>query len=119
MEQRSVKKFIVITSIFKPTEAITAFAAFKDYHLVVVGDKKTPTDWHHPNCTYLDVNAQAELASSFAKAIPLNHYGRKMMGYVYAMNQGADIIVDTDDDNIPYADWNFPAFSGTFTYIST
>jgi hypothetical protein len=114
MEQRPVKKFIVITSIFNPTEAITAFAALNDYHLVVVGDKKTPADWHHDNCTYLDVNAQIDLSPSLANTIPFNHYGRKMLGYVYALQQGADIIIDTDDDNIPYPDWDFPAFSGAF-----
>lgn len=115
MEQRPVKKFIVITSIFKPTEAIEAFAALNDYHLVVVGDKKTPADWHYENCTYLNVSDQLALSPSLANAIPFNHYGRKMMGYVYAMREGADIIIDTDDDNIPYAGWSFPSFEGNFT----
>ena len=44
MDQRHLKKFIVITSIFPPTEAVTAFSGLKDYQLVVVGDKKTPVD---------------------------------------------------------------------------
>jgi glycosyltransferase involved in cell wall biosynthesis len=114
MEQRPVKKFIVITSIFRPTEAIEAFSKLKDYHLVVVGDKKTPADWHYENCTYLSTEKQAELSSALANAIPFNHYGRKMIGYVYAMQQGADVIIDTDDDNIPYSDWKFPAFEGNY-----
>jgi hypothetical protein len=114
MEQRPVKKFIVITSIFKPTEAIEKFSALKDHHLVVVGDKKTPADWHYDNCTYLNTDAQIALSSSLANAIPYNHYGRKMIGYVYAMQQGADIIIDTDDDNIPYTGWSFPSFEGNF-----
>lgn len=115
MEQRPVKKFIVITSIFKPTEAIEAFAALKDHHLVVVGDKKTPADWSFKNCTFLNISDQLALSPSLANAIPFNHYGRKMIGYVYAMKQGADIIIDTDDDNIPYTGWSFPAFEGSFT----
>jgi glycosyltransferase involved in cell wall biosynthesis len=114
MEQRPLKKFIVITSIFKPTEAIEKFAALKDYQLVVVGDKKSPADWQYPNCTYLNIDAQVALASSLANAIPFNHYGRKMIGYVYAMQQGADIIIDTDDDNIPYTGWSFPALESNF-----
>jgi len=114
MEQRSVKKFIVITSIFKPTEAIEVFSKLKDYHLVVVGDKKTPADWQYDNCTFLNVDAQIDLASSLATVIPFNHYGRKMIGYVYAMKQGADMIIDTDDDNIPYSGWSFPSFEGNF-----
>jgi glycosyltransferase involved in cell wall biosynthesis len=114
MEQRSLKKFIIITSIFKPTEAIEVFSKLKDYHLVVVGDKKTPVDWQYDNCTYLNTDAQIALSSSLANAIPYNHYGRKMIGYVYAMQQGADIIIDTDDDNIPYTGWNFPSFEGNY-----
>lgn len=115
MEQRPVKKYIVITSIFNPTEAIEAFSSLRDYHLIVVGDKKTPDGWQFKNCTYLSVKDQLDLSSSLANAIPFNHYGRKMMGYVYAIQQGADIIIDTDDDNIPYSNWDFPSFSGKFT----
>jgi STELLO glycosyltransferases len=114
MEQRPLKKFIVITSIFKPTEAIEVFSKLSDYHLVVVGDKKTPADWHYDNCTFLNTDAQIALSSSLANAIPYNHYGRKMIGYVYAMQQGADIIIDTDDDNIPYTGWSFPSFEGNY-----
>jgi hypothetical protein len=114
MEQRPLKKFIVITSIFNPTEAIEKFSALTDYHLVVVGDKKTPADWHYNNCTYLNVEAQIALSHSLANTIPFNHYGRKMIGYVYAMQQGADIIIDTDDDNIPYTGWSFPNFEGDY-----
>src|ERR1700733_9478913 len=99
MEQRPLKKFIVITSIFKPSEAIEKFSALKDYHLVVVGDKKNIADWKYNECTFLNLDAQAALASSLANAIPFNNYGRKMIGYIYAMQQGADIIIDTDDDN--------------------
>lgn len=109
-----MKKFIVITSIFNPTEAISAFAKLKDYQLIVVGDKKSPFDWQHENVIYLDTNKQVELNSSLANAIPFNHYGRKMMGYAYAIQQGADLIIDTDDDNIPYGDWGFPNFEGTY-----
>src|SRR5690349_20237412 len=97
-----MKKFIVITSIFKPTQAIESFSRLKDYQLIVVGDKKTPADWQYENVTYLNVDDQISLSSSLANAIPYNHYGRKMLGYVYALKQGADIIIDTDDDNIPY-----------------
>ena len=37
-----------------------------------------------------------------------------MMGYLYAMQNGADIIIDTDDDNIPYTNWKFPGFDESF-----
>lgn len=109
-----MKKFIVITSIFNPTVAIEAFARLKDYTLVVVGDKKTPSGWKYENCIYLDVESQLELNHGLASAIPFNHYGRKMLGYAYAIKNGADVIIDTDDDNIPNATWTFPEFEGKF-----
>jgi hypothetical protein len=114
MEQRPVKKFIVITSIFPPTKAIESFSLLKDYQLVVVGDKKTPANWSYPNCIYLNVEDQLDLCPGFADTIPFNHYGRKMIGYVYAMQQGAEVIIDTDDDNIPYDNWKFPEFEGNY-----
>jgi hypothetical protein len=33
---------------------------------------------------------------------------------LYAIQKGADIIIDTDDDNIPYENWEFPAMEGQF-----
>ena len=36
-----MKKTIVITSIFNPTEAVFGFSKMDDYQLIVVGDKKT------------------------------------------------------------------------------
>ena len=105
---------IVITSIFAPTEAVAKFAALTDYHLVVVGDKKSPAEWQHPNVTYLAVADQEAAGFRLTTRLPFNHYGRKMVGYLHAIRAGAQLIIDTDDDNIPYDDWAFPALSGTF-----
>ena len=46
-----------------------------------------------------------------AEVCPYNHYARKNIGYLYAIQQGADIIYDTDDDNLPYDDWDIIDFS--------
>ncbi len=37
-----------------------------------------------------------------AELIPVNHYCRKNLGYIYAIRKGAEVILETDDDNIPY-----------------
>jgi len=107
------KKFIVITTIFQPAEAVRRFAEMSDYQLVVVGDKKTPQDWYSPNTKYLSVDEGSDLWNMY-KHLPFNHYCRKMLGYLYAIKQGAEVIIDTDDDNIPKENWNFPAFTGKF-----
>jgi hypothetical protein len=100
-----MKKFIVITSIFPPSPAIQKFAKMADWHLIVVGDKKTPGDWNYPGVTYLSLEHQSELGYEAFDVLPLNHYARKNLGYLYAMQLGAEWIADTDDDNIPYSHW--------------
>lgn len=111
-------KFIVVTSIYNPTEALREFASRSDYRLVVVGDKKTPKNWYLQLSKYLSVDEQLALDLAIPKVIPFNHYSRKMIGYLYAIMQGADAIVDTDDDNIPKGAWGFPSFNGRFDVLS-
>ena len=112
-----MKKYIVITSIFNPTEPIIEFSKLIDFNLVVAGDKKSPDNWRNPNTTFLSVNDQERMNSKLVKILPYNHYCRKMMGYLYAMQNGATVIIDTDDDNIPKANWAFPNFKGSFESI--
>lgn len=107
-------KSIVITSIFEPTVAVESFAKLSDYSLTVVGDKKSPQGWSHPNTRFLSVADQEAAGFSLSRVLPYNHYCRKMIGYLQAIQNGAVMIVDTDDDNIPKEDWLFPAFEGRF-----
>ncbi|MGA1374869.1 MAG: STELLO glycosyltransferase family protein, partial [Flavobacteriales bacterium] len=65
----------------------------------------------------LSVQEQAQLTYELQQVLPYNHYCRKMLGYVWAMHAGATCIIDTDDDNIPYDDWDFPVLSGPFDCI--
>ena len=113
-----MKTTIVITSINEPTEAVQAFAKLPDYHLVVVGDKKTPKSWRWENTTFLAVDDPSTAALSLSGALPFNHYCRKMLGYLHAVRSKSDAIVDTDDDNIPKGGWTFPTFDGSFEQIS-
>jgi hypothetical protein len=113
----SVKKAIVITSIFEPTEAVVSFSKLSDYHLIVVGDKKSPKDWRCDNVEYLSVDRQETLPYQLSKVLPFNHYCRKMLGYLAAIEQKAAYIIDTDDDNYPKENWGFPVFDGEFDMI--
>ena len=105
---------IVITSIFAPTQAITKFGALPGYQLLVVGDAKSPAGWHAPGAVYLSVADQEAAGFRLTAQLPLNHYARKMVGYLVAMRAGAALIIDTDDDNVPYATWGFPPLHGTY-----
>lgn len=109
--------FIVATSIFPPTEALRAFARLPEWHLVVVGDMKTPPDWALDGVTYLSPEAQEALGFETTRLLPWNHYSRKMIGYLFAMSRGARLIADTDDDNAPKEGWKRPDFESEFDVL--
>lgn len=94
-------KAIVITTINPPTRAIKEFAKWPGWQVIVVGDKKTPDLWYTKEVIYLGLKEQDEI-SFFSKRISDNTYARKMVGYIYAIKNGAQWIFETDDDNTPY-----------------
>jgi len=100
------KKYIIITSIFPPTRAIEEFSKFSDWSIVVVGDKKTEQDWSYPNVEFISTSEQETMNSPFVNSLPWNSYTRKNIGYMRAISLGAEIIYDTDDDNIPLNNWS-------------
>jgi hypothetical protein len=99
--QSQHNKWIVITTIQKPTPALKKIAQkCPEWQLLVVGDEKTPDDWHlDDHCIYLSPSDQKKLPYSLCKLLPFNHYARKNIGYLYAIAHGAQIIYETDDDN--------------------
>lgn len=101
-------KSIVITSINPPTEAVRRFSKLNNYRLYVVGDKKSPEAYFQEGVHYLPIEDQLKLDFSIVDLLPENHYSRKMIGYLVAMQDGAKLIIDTDDDNIPYENYSFP-----------
>lgn len=99
------KVFAVSTSIFKPSIVYNKIVKFNNINLIVVGDLKTPNKWKMEGVTYLSPAKQDGLKYNILKLLPWNHYSRKLVGYLYAIQQGADIILDIDDDNLPYRNW--------------
>lgn len=95
---------IVVTSIFEPSKAIRDLEMLSiksRCRFVVAGDKKTPSTYENINCDYLSVQRQIDLYPNLAKALPFNHYVRKNVGYIHAIRNGAQRIIETDDDNFP------------------
>jgi len=54
----------------------------------------------NPRFVYLSVSDQMELFPTLSEVIPWNHYGRKNIGYIYAIKSGAKRIWDFDDDTL-------------------
>jgi hypothetical protein len=106
--------YVVITSINPPTKAVRLFEAIAGDRLLVVGDRKSPAQWECGRARFLSADEQQQSRFNIARGLPWNHYSRKMLGYLWAMNEGAALIADTDDDNEPYDNWTFPDFQGEF-----
>uniref|UniRef100_A0A914WT72 Uncharacterized protein n=1 Tax=Plectus sambesii TaxID=2011161 RepID=A0A914WT72_9BILA len=98
---RNSDKWIVITTISLPTDAVRVLADQPGWRVVVVADKKTPIDWDFFNCDFLSLEKQAQLGYELLPHVPYNSYTRKMLGYLHAIEHGAKWIYDTDDDNQP------------------
>ncbi|MEO1659103.1 MAG: DUF288 domain-containing protein [Pseudomonadota bacterium] len=110
---------IIITTINPPTKTVLEICRQGKADLIVIGDNKSPDGWECPGATYFDVDRQREVMPQIADILPYNHYCRKNLGYLFAVRDGAEIIVDTDDDNIPNDDWYIPKQSGEFDTVSS
>jgi hypothetical protein len=84
-----------IRKLFKLAEICSA-------ELVIIGDKKTP-EWDKQKLPsyvhYFSVEDQVKKWPTLANLLPFNHYARKNLAYLWAMENGVSILLDTDDDN--------------------
>ena len=97
-------KWVIVTTIFAPTNDVKYLADSSfGWCVLVVGDAKTPPDWSYKDVIYLGMDKQEVLARKYTliNLIPKNNYLRKMIGYLYAIENGAQVIYETDDDIAP------------------
>ncbi len=104
------ERTIVVTTIFAPSKALQSVVRLGGYELIVIGDKKTPKAWHLDGASFISWDDQRFTNSRLARSTPYNHYSRKNLGYLLAIGNGATVIIDLDDDNIPLPDYGFPNF---------
>ena len=107
-----MKKVIVTTTINPPTKAVKLFQAMKEWDLVVIGDLKTPKDYHLERGLYMDPAAQEKYDKELSDAIGWNCIQRRNFGLLIAHDMNADIVAVVDDDNIPLAGWGENLFVG-------
>ena len=103
--------FIVITSIADERhpvlKIIAARAKSHEVPLIIVGDKASPENFKLEGCEFYSLRDQTKLSFKLAEKLPIGHYSRKNLGYLLAIEKGAKVLVETDDDNIPLATfWN-------------
>jgi hypothetical protein len=94
---------LVITTIAPPTRAVLRFRELlAGWHMIVVGDRKTPSSWDVDGVDFIRYDAPPPTAAELANLLPYDSYSRKNIGYIVAIAGGASTIVETDDDNYPY-----------------
>src|SRR6476619_7407487 len=79
------------------------------HEFILIGDRASPKDFHLDGCTFYNLEAQKKCGLRFAEICPERSYSRKNVGYLLAARNGAEVILETDDDNIPLQEfWNVP-----------
>ena len=97
---------IVVTSISSDTNPILLKLAKKsiqnNYQLIVIGDKGSPSNFQIDGCQFCSIEEQKKLSFDYADICPEGHYARKNIGYLLGIRDQASVIIETDDDNLPY-----------------
>ncbi len=105
----TAKKTLIITSIADDKHPILKQFAIEckaqNFDYIVIGDTKSPADFKMDGCDYWSVERQQTLPFELAKITPTRHYSRKNLGYLLAIKSGSTELVETDDDNIPRAEF--------------
>ena len=102
-----MNKFIVTTTIHKPTNAIHRYRQMEGWTLIVIGDLKTPHDSYRDleNVIYLYPDDQEYRYTRLSHLIGWHTIQRRNIGFLVAIEMGADIVATVDDDNIPLDNW--------------
>lgn len=97
--------FLIITSIANQEHPVlNQFAketSKRGLPFIVIGDTKSPKEFEIDGCDFYSVERQEALDFELVKDLPLKHYARKNLGYLIAISKGAEVIIETDDDNLP------------------
>ncbi len=101
--------FAVLTTIQRPTPSVWRLSGHLTAHgaeLIVAGDKKGPDEFSVAGASFLSLSDQLETGFTLARRLPVGHYARKNIGYLTAIERGAECIYETDDDNAPNSTWH-------------
>lgn len=102
------KTALIVTSIAAPNAVLRALASGCREHgwqFIVIGDVPSPADFQLDDCRFYSLAEQRNLEFDFARKCPERHYARKNIGYLVAINEGASVMIETDDDNFPEAEF--------------
>jgi hypothetical protein len=100
----SARTALVITSISAPNGVLQSFAegcSARGIDFILIGDRPSPADFELEGCDFWGLPRQRTMPFELANLLPERHYGRKNLGYLEAIQRGAEVILESDDDNFP------------------
>ena len=100
---------LIVTSVSAPNTVMKMYAEkCSEYGMefIVIGDLDSPKDFRLEGCRFYSLSEQKKLSLRLAKLLPEKHYARKNLGYL--LSRQKDVIIETDDDNIPQENFWFP-----------
>jgi len=98
------KVSLVLTTINKVSKNILNIengCKKKNWEFQVVGDKKTPKNFKLSYGKFYSLSDQSKLDLNYPKKSLVNSYARKNIAYLMSIKNGAEVIIETDDDNYP------------------
>lgn len=105
------KTALIVTSIFSPNGPLRSLAegaVAHNWDFFIIGDVLSPADFNLTGAKFYAIQTQRELPFKLSSICPERHYSRKNIGYLLAIKNGINVIVETDDDNLPKADFWLP-----------
>lgn len=102
---------IVVTSIASPNAVLRELASqskARGLSFYVIGDVPSPPDFSLDGCQFYGLERQQATGFELAKLLPLRHYSRKNLGYLLALRTRPAMLIETDDDNMPLAEFWLP-----------
>jgi hypothetical protein len=99
---------VVVTSISAPNAVLRGLATqckTRGFSFYVIGDVPSPADFAIDGCEFYSLERQKTTGLDIVELLPSRHYSRKNIGYLLAMRSRPEMLLETDDDNMPSPDF--------------
>ena len=99
---------VVVTSISAPNAELREVASqckARGFSFYVIGDVPSPENFSIEGCEFYSLQRQRETGFKIAQIMPTRHYSRKNIGYLLALRSRPTFLLETDDDNMPLANF--------------
>jgi hypothetical protein len=95
------KRIAVVAGVNRVTTAMRRVID-EGWDVILVEDRESPNAGEAEGLHRITVDEQREMDYRVASELPRSHRSRKALGYLRALEMGADVIYDAEGDSVPY-----------------